>query len=146
MLKYLCTATLFSTTIIFQHICREIGIPPKSRQKIEEYGIRTLVDLLEVRTQLEKGNLKLLQVRDKYKENLANAAEWKIHNPDLNVIEEFDEDVFEEFCETCTIKARESIIVEAVEAVDKSNVQNMDQEMKVSILYEVVFTCGYHLF
>lgn len=80
--------------ISFQHVCGEIGVPSKSRTKIEGNGILTIDDLLKVKFRVEKGEMDA--IKDEVKEKLIVAAEWFVRYPDEG-IESFDEDVFEQF-------------------------------------------------
>ena len=76
-----------------KHICDEVGIPRKSRLKMEEYGVCTIADLLQVKERIQESQLNGL--REEIREKLLVVAEWTHNNPDANAIEEFDEDVYD---------------------------------------------------
>lgn len=76
-----------------KHICTEVGIPRKSRLKLEECGVCTAQDLLKVRERIQSNELDGL--REEIREKLLVVAEWLDGNPDADIIEEFDEDVYD---------------------------------------------------
>ena len=76
-----------------KHICNEVGIPRKSRLKLEEYGICTVEDLLQVKDRIQRSDLS--ELREEVRDKLLMVADWKLSNPDADVMEEFDEDVYD---------------------------------------------------
>ena len=76
-----------------KHICTEVGIPNKSRLKLsQQYGINTTTDLLNIQSRIL--NKELDDLREDIRENLLIVSEWMVNNPNVNVIEVFDEDLF----------------------------------------------------
>ena len=76
-----------------KHICTEVGIPNKSRLKLsQQYGINTTTDLLNIQSRIL--NKELDDLREDIRENLLIVSEWMVNNPNVNVIDVFDEDLF----------------------------------------------------
>jgi len=76
-----------------KHICTEVGIPNKSRLKLsQQYNINTAADLLNIQQRIL--NKELDDLREDIRENLLIVSEWMVNNPNVNVIEVFDEDLF----------------------------------------------------
>ena len=76
-----------------KHICTEVGIPNKSRLKLsQQYNINTTTDLLNIQSRIL--NKELDDLREDIRENLLIVSEWMVNNPNVNVIEVFDEDLF----------------------------------------------------
>ena len=76
-----------------KHICTEVGIPNKSRLKLsQQYNINTTSDLLNIQSRIL--NKELDDLRQDIRENLLIVSEWMVNNPNVNIIDEFDEDLF----------------------------------------------------
>ena len=76
-----------------KHICAEIGIAPKATRRLsQQYGINTTSDLLNIQSRIL--NKELDDLREDIRENLLIVSEWMVNNPNVNVIEVFDEDLF----------------------------------------------------
>jgi len=85
------TITMMDENI--KHICTEVGIPNKSRLKLsQQYNINTASDLLNIQSRIL--NKELNDLREDIRENLLIVSEWMVNNPNVNVINEFDEDLF----------------------------------------------------
>ena len=76
-----------------KHICTEVGIPNKSRLKLsQQYNINTTSDLLNIQSRIL--NKELDDLREDIRENLLIVSEWMVNNPNVNVLEVFNEDLF----------------------------------------------------
>ena len=76
-----------------KHICAEIGIAPKATRRLsQQYNINTTSDLLNIQSRIL--NKELDDLREDIRENLLIVSEWMVNNPNVNVIEVFDEDLF----------------------------------------------------
>ena len=75
------------------HICDEVGVPPKSRQKMVEYGLCTKQDLSSARERIQRKELDGL--RTEIREKLLLVAEWINNNPEADILKEFDEDAYD---------------------------------------------------
>ncbi|KAL7540610.1 hypothetical protein ACHAXR_010249 [Thalassiosira sp. AJA248-18] len=76
-----------------KHICNEVGIPRKSRLKMEEFGLCSIQDLSGVRDRIQRRELD--DLREEVREKLLAVAEWRTKNPNADIIEDFDEDVYD---------------------------------------------------
>ncbi len=104
--------------ILFKRLCSEIGFRVKKRRQIAtEYDICNLDDLLQLKSRLENGELR--SMAEDIKQKLLLAAVWRRRNPDVNVMEDFDEDVWDDWLESC-----------------KDNGVKMDAGLNVSLLSE----------
>jgi hypothetical protein len=132
-----------------KHICEEI-FTSKNQRKIEELGIKSIGDLLEVQLRLSNGELS--ELKDEVKEKLVKVANWVSCNEGIDVITSFDEDKFEEFCgndaainETLIINdmstengfgVRKETIARTNTEVSNDTV--MDEEMQVGIILCII--------
>ncbi len=91
-----------------QHIYREIGLTSKKKRNLlENFQINSLHDLASFKTRMENGDFESLQNKEGIKESLRmsveetllKASEWIRRNPEVDVIKEFDEDVWDDFCD-----------------------------------------------
>ena len=76
-----------------KHICIEVGIPRKSRLKLEECGICTTKDLKNIIDRIQ--NKELERLREEVREKLLVVAEWLQSHPNADILEEFDEDTYD---------------------------------------------------
>jgi predicted RecB family nuclease len=78
------------------HICKDCvaGIGPMSREKLVNLGVRTVRDLMLVRTRSQAGELD--SVRREVREALVMAAEWITNNAEADILRDFDEDKYQE--------------------------------------------------
>ena len=76
-----------------KHICDQVGIPPKSPRRMVEHGLRTIDDLSSVHGRIQRQELDDLRLE--VREKLLVVSEWRTRNPNANILEDFDEDVYD---------------------------------------------------
>ena len=95
-----------------KHICNEVGITPGMRVKMIEYGICTVVDLMQIRGRLENElaewrsesaskRRNWIGIREDTMEKLLLVIKWRERNQSANIIEVFDEKIVvdDNFCD-----------------------------------------------
>lgn len=126
-----------------KRVCSEIGFRVKKRRQIAtEYDICNLDDLLQLKFRLENGELR--SMAEEIRQKLLLAAVWRRRNPEVNVMEDFDEDVWEDWVKSCKdAEVNVSLLSEDsddrivadinVTLLSEDDGDRMDAEMNVSL-------------
>jgi hypothetical protein len=76
-----------------KHICNVIGMDAISLDRMVEYGICTLSNLLQIREIIKTETFKCL--RTDVKKNLLLIIKWIENNRNADIVRDFDEQAFE---------------------------------------------------
>lgn len=76
-----------------KHICAEVGIGRRTRARMEEHGIVTFPDLMNIRDRIRKKEIDC--IKEEIRNKLLLVVEWREKNVNADIIEDFDEDVLD---------------------------------------------------
>ncbi len=124
--------TILLSVSVSKRLCSEIGFRVKKRRQIAaEYGIRNLDDLLHLKSRL--GNGELRSMAEEIKQKLLLAAVWRRRNPEVNVMEDFDEDVWDDWVKSFKDDGDRMDAEVNVSLLSEDDGDRMDAEMNVSL-------------
>ena len=76
-----------------EHICAEVGIGRMTRARMEEYGIVTLPDLMNIRDRIRKKEIDC--IKEAIRNKLLLVVEWREKNIHADIVKDFNEDVLD---------------------------------------------------
>ena len=75
------------------HICAEVGIGRRTRARMEDHGIVTVPDLMNIRDRIRKKEIDC--IKEEIRNKLLLVVEWREKNMHADIIKDFDEDVLD---------------------------------------------------